>query len=40
MGKATGDEVVKRGGNAHLISSGRNSRRPIGGNQTRNPTDR
>ncbi|MFT3751842.1 MAG: uroporphyrinogen-III synthase [Paludibacter sp.] len=23
MGKATGDEVVKRGGNAHLISSGR-----------------
>jgi len=23
MGKATGDEVLKRGGNAHLISSGR-----------------
>lgn len=23
MGKATGDEVMKRGGNAHLISSGR-----------------
>jgi uroporphyrinogen-III synthase len=23
MGKATGDEVVRRGGNAHLISSGR-----------------